>query len=62
MTYYLAVTQGQRNRYAPGVACACSRFTQGFFEHGVLHGIDAVSKYKQMKLLVFSGLFTIEWE
>lgn len=39
-----------------------TRFAQGFFEHGISHGIDAMIKYKSKKLQAFSGLFTIEWE
>lgn len=39
-----------------------TRFTQGFLEHGILHGINVVTKNKAMKIDVLSGLFIIEWE
>jgi hypothetical protein len=50
------------NPYARGVAAACARFTQGFFDHGIFDGIDAMSEHKSAKFKAFSGLFTIEWE
>jgi len=56
------VMQGLFNRYTPRVASACVRFTQGFFEHGIFHGIDAVIECKSTKLQPLSGLLIIEWE
>jgi len=34
--------QEQLIRYDPRVASACARFTQGFFDYGIFHGIDVM--------------------